>query len=71
MVLMYWFSKDRGSLKYKYDTLISKHINVDLLYQIVTMTYQPSSKLYASDSNDVACLVEYVFCSRSSCLSAF
>ena len=56
MVLLYWFSKARGSLKYKYDALNSKWIDVDSIISTVTMTYQPSSKLYALDSNDVECL---------------
>ena len=51
-VLLYCFSKARDSLKYKYDASNSKLIDVDSIIATVTMTYLPSSKLYALDSND-------------------
>ena len=56
MVLLYSTSRGKGSLKYKYDALDSKWIDINSTVSTVTMTYQPSSKLYASDSNDDECL---------------
>ena len=56
MVLLYGISKSRGSLKYKDDASNSKRVDVDLIISNVTMTHQPSSKLYALDGNDVECL---------------
>ena len=50
------FYEARGSLKYKYDASDSKWIDVDSIIPTMTMTYQPSSNLYALDSNDVECL---------------
>ena len=32
MALLYWFSKARGSLKYKYDALDSKWMNADSIF---------------------------------------
>ena len=61
MVLMYWFSKARGSLKYKHDALDFKWIDVDSIISTVTMTYQPSFELYALDNNDVECLAKFVY----------
>src|SRR5665213_2576292 len=40
MVLLYWFSKARGSLKYKYDASNFKWIDVDSIISTVTITYQ-------------------------------
>ena len=61
MVLLYWFSKARGSLKYKYDASNFKWIDVDSIISTITMTYQPSFQLYALDNIDVECLAEFVF----------
>ena len=61
MVLLYWFSKARGSLKYKYDASDFKWIDVDSIISTVTMTYQPSFELYAMDNNGVECLAEFVY----------
>lgn len=38
------------------DALGFKWIGVNSIISIMTMTYQPSSKLYALDSNDDECL---------------
>ena len=50
------FYEARGSLKCKYDASDSNWIDVDSIISTMTMTYQPSSKLYALDSNDVECM---------------
>ena len=61
MVLLYRFSKARDSLKHKYDASNYKWMDVNSIISTVTMAHQPSSKLYALDSNHVECLAKFVF----------
>ena len=51
-VLLNWFSKSRGNLKFKYDVSDSQWIDVDSIISIVTMSYSTLSCLYTLNRND-------------------
>jgi hypothetical protein len=46
MVLLNWFSKATGNLKFKYDHCDSKWVDLDSIIAIVTLTYMLESRFY-------------------------
>ena len=60
MVLLNWFSKASGNLKFKYNHCDSKWVNLDSIIAIVTLTYLPDSRLYKLERHDAENLNEFV-----------
>jgi hypothetical protein len=60
MVLLNWFSKASGNLKFKYDHFDSKWIDVDSVIAIVTLSYLPESRFYKLQSSNAVNLNEFV-----------
>ena len=60
MVLLNWFSKALGNLKFKYDHCDSKWINLDSIIGTITLTYLPDSYLYKLIRDDAKNLNAFV-----------
>jgi hypothetical protein len=60
MVLLNWFSKASGNLKFKYDHSDSKWIDVDSVIATVTLKYLLESRFYKLQSSDAVNLNELV-----------
>jgi hypothetical protein len=46
MVLLNWFSKSRGNLKFKYDVIDVNWVDVDSIISIVDMNYEKEEDIY-------------------------
>ena len=59
-ILLNWFSKAPGHLKFKYDASDCVWIDVDTVISTVTMSYNSGTKIYSLDDVDAASLQEFV-----------
>ena len=60
MVLLNWFSKSTGNLKFKYDTSDTNWIDVGSIISTCTLAYEQSTNLYWLDHRDAESLDEFV-----------
>jgi hypothetical protein len=60
MVLLNWFSKSHGNLKFKYDVIDTNWMDVDSIISIVTMNYENEKNICWLDYIDVTSLDEFV-----------
>ena len=66
MVMLAWFKKAHGQLKFKYDHSNWKWTVLDSIFSMVTMSFNSNTNLYSLDLVDVAFLNEFVAKSESS-----
>ena len=60
MVLLNWFSKTNGQLKFKYDSTDSKWIDIKSIITSVTMSFDRAQNVYTLDRSDFEALNEFV-----------
>jgi hypothetical protein len=75
MVLLNWFSRQQGCLKFKYDVCDSKWVDVDSIIMTISLTYNVLTRLYilvleeATQLNEfVTSTPKYVILSPKSCI---
>ncbi len=60
MVLLNWFSKSRGMLKFKYDVIDTNWVDVDFIMSIINMNYEKEKYIYWLNCFDAITLDEFV-----------
>jgi len=60
VVLLNWFSKLCGNLKFKYDVIDTNWVNVNSIIFIVDMNYEKEKDIYWLDCIDANSLDEFV-----------
>jgi hypothetical protein len=60
MVVLNWFNKSSGNLKFKYDVIDTNWVDVESIIYIVIMNYEKEKKLYWLDCIDANSLDEFV-----------
>jgi hypothetical protein len=60
MVLLNWFSKSCGNLKFKYDVIDTNWVDVDSIISIVNMNYEKEKDIYWVVCIDANFLDEFV-----------
>jgi hypothetical protein len=60
VVLLNWFSKLCGNLKFKYDVIDTNWVNVNSIIFIVDMNYEKEKNIYWLDCIDANSLDEFV-----------
>ena len=60
MIMLAWFKKIPGQLKFKYDLSDWKWIDLDSVISTVTMSFNSNTNLYSLDPADVVSLNEFV-----------
>ena len=60
MVMLSWFNKAPGQLKFKYDHSDWKWIDLDSIISTVTMSFNSNTNLYSLDPVDAASLNEFM-----------
>lgn len=60
MVILNWFSKTSGNLKFKYDHFDSKWVDISTVITTVILSYHPSTKMYVLDPANAMPLNEFV-----------
>jgi hypothetical protein len=60
MVLLNWFSKSCGKLKFKYDVIDTNWVNVDSTVSTIIMNYEKEKDIYWLNCIDAISLDEFV-----------
>jgi hypothetical protein len=60
MVLLNWFNKSHGNIKFKYDLIDINWVDVDSIISNVIMNYEKEKNIYWLDCIDVPSLNEFV-----------
>jgi hypothetical protein len=60
MVLLNWFNKSHGNIKFKYDLVDINWVDVDSIISNVIMNYEKEKNIYWLDCIDVPSLNEFV-----------
>lgn len=60
MVLLNWFTKSPGHLKYKYEGSDTQWIDIDSVISTVSMSFNMRTNVYTLDDTDAKSLDEFV-----------
>jgi len=60
MVLLNWFNKSHGNIKFKYDLIDINWVDVDSIISNVIMNYEKEKNIHWLDCIDVPSLNEFV-----------